>query len=149
MIESPQRMITDINSEDRLVQQTFAEHLRDGARLGERLRLERRDLRAATARSAERHERDVVLTRDLRAALAAAQPRPAANRRASEAHREADAHRLHPLAGPAQPRVLPASSATACRSSGATRAAQTRHAHARVIDFRNARHATASSPCAS
>ena len=37
---------TDINSEDRLVQETFAEHLRNDARLGERLCLERRDVRA-------------------------------------------------------------------------------------------------------
>jgi hypothetical protein len=38
-------MITDINSEDRLVQQTFADHLRNRLGLGEPLRLQRRDLR--------------------------------------------------------------------------------------------------------
>ena len=66
-------VITDINSEDRLVQQTFAEHLRD--RLG---------WESAYAYNAETFgpqgtlgrpsEREVVLVRDLRAALARLNP---------------------------------------------------------------------------
>ena len=66
-------MITDINSEDRLVQKTFAEHLRD--RLG---------WESAYAYNAETFgpqgtlgrasEREVVLARDLRAALARLNP---------------------------------------------------------------------------
>jgi type I restriction enzyme, R subunit len=61
-------MITDINSEDRLVQQTFAEYLHD--RLGwdsvYARNAETFGLDGTLGRSAER---EVVLTRDLRAAL--------------------------------------------------------------------------------
>ena len=38
--------VTPINSEDRLVQATFAKHLEKGAGLGQHLCLERGDLRA-------------------------------------------------------------------------------------------------------
>ena len=38
--------VTPINSEDKLVQATFAEHLETGAGLGQRLCLERGDVRA-------------------------------------------------------------------------------------------------------
>ena len=44
--------ITDINSEDRLVQKTFADHLQAELRLGQCLRLQRRDFRSDMARSA-------------------------------------------------------------------------------------------------
>ncbi len=62
-------MITDINSEDRLVQQTFADHLRD--------RLSWESVYAYNAETfgpqgmlGRTSERDVVLVRDLRAAIA-------------------------------------------------------------------------------
>ena len=67
-------MITDINSEDRLVQQTFADHLRDSARLGERLRLQRRRPSGRSGTLGRASEREVVLVRDLRAALARLNP---------------------------------------------------------------------------
>jgi type I restriction enzyme R subunit len=61
-------MITDINSEDRLVQQTFADHLRD--RLGWESKYaynaETFGPRGTLGRASER---DAVLVRDLRAAL--------------------------------------------------------------------------------
>lgn len=41
-------MITDINSEDRLVQQTFADHLDKPARLGKRPGLQRRGFRTTS-----------------------------------------------------------------------------------------------------
>ena len=66
--------VTGINSEDRLVQATFAEHLREQARLGERLCLERRDLRAGRHARARQTRREAVLTRDLRAALVRLNP---------------------------------------------------------------------------
>src|SRR3989442_9625688 len=66
-------MITDINSEDRLVQQTFAHHLRD--------RLSWESVYAYNAETfgpqgtlGRASERDVVLLRDLRAALARLNP---------------------------------------------------------------------------
>ena len=61
-------MITDINSEDRLVQQTFAEHLRD--RLGwESLYAYNTESFGPNGTLGRSSERDVVLVRDLRAAL--------------------------------------------------------------------------------
>lgn len=61
-------MITDINNEDRLVQATFADHLRDVlgwdsiyAHIGETF--------AAIGRRDRASEREVVLIRDLRAAV--------------------------------------------------------------------------------
>ncbi len=66
-------MITDINSEDRLVQQTFADHLRD--------RLGWDSVYAYNAETLGPHgtlgrdsEREVVLVRDLRSALARLNP---------------------------------------------------------------------------
>src|SRR5213080_1009259 len=66
-------MITDINSEDRLVQQTFADHLRD--------RLGWESVYAFTAETfgpqgtlGRASEREVVLVRDLRPALARLNP---------------------------------------------------------------------------
>ena len=61
--------LTPINSEDRLVQATFAAASEGRARLGKRLRLERRDLRAGRHARADKTPREAVLTRDLRAAL--------------------------------------------------------------------------------
>ena len=61
-------MITDINSEDRLVQQTFADHLRDS--LGwESLYAYKAETFGPQGMLGRTSERDVVLVRDLRAAL--------------------------------------------------------------------------------
>ena len=66
-------MITDINSEDRLVQQTFAAHLHD--RLGwESLYAYNAETFGPQGTLGRVSERDVVLVRDLRAALARLNP---------------------------------------------------------------------------
>jgi type I restriction enzyme R subunit len=66
-------MITDINSEDRLVQQTFADHLRD--RLGwESVYAYNSETFGPHGTLGRASERDVVLVRDLRAALARLNP---------------------------------------------------------------------------
>ena len=66
-------MITDINSEDRLVQQTFAHHLRD--HLGwESLYAYNAETFGSKGMLGRTSERDVVLVRDLRAALAHLNP---------------------------------------------------------------------------
>src|SRR3989441_2793862 len=62
-------MITDINSEDRLVQQTFADHLRD--RLGwDSVYAYNAEIFGPQGTLGRASEREVVLVRDLRAALA-------------------------------------------------------------------------------
>ena len=67
-------MITDINSEDRLVQKTFADHLHDV--LGwESVYAFNEETFGPSGTLGRASERDVVLVRDLRAALAAAQSR--------------------------------------------------------------------------
>jgi type I restriction enzyme R subunit len=67
-------MITDINSEDRLVQKTFADHLRDV--LGWESIYAHNDETFGPAGTLGRaSEREVILVRDLRAAL----PEPARN----------------------------------------------------------------------
>src|SRR5712691_1091960 len=61
-------MITDINSEDRLVQKTFADHLCD--QLGwESIYAWNEETFGPTGTLGRASERDVVLVRDLRAAL--------------------------------------------------------------------------------
>ena len=66
-------MITDINSEDRLVQQTFADHLRE--RLGwESVYAYNAETFGPKGTLGRASERDVVLVRDLRAALARLNP---------------------------------------------------------------------------
>src|SRR5207249_3964394 len=66
-------MITDINNEDRLVQQTFADYLRD--RLGwERVYAYNTETFGPQGMLGRASERDVVLVRDLRAALARLNP---------------------------------------------------------------------------
>src|SRR5437867_3089332 len=66
-------MITDINSEDRLVQQTFADHLRD--RLGwESVYAYNAETFGPQGTLGRASEREVVLVRDLRAALARLNP---------------------------------------------------------------------------
>jgi type I restriction enzyme R subunit len=66
-------MITDINSEDRLVQQTFADHLRD--RLGwESVYAYNAETFGPQGTLGRASEREVVLVRDLRAALSRLNP---------------------------------------------------------------------------
>ena len=66
-------MITDVNSEDRLVQRTFAEYLRD--RLGwESAYAYNTETFGANGTLGRASERDVVLVRDLRAALSRLNP---------------------------------------------------------------------------
>jgi type I restriction enzyme R subunit len=66
-------MITDINSEDRLVQKTFAEHLHDA--LGwESVYAYNDEMFGPSGTLGRVNERDVVLVRDLRAALARLNP---------------------------------------------------------------------------
>ena len=66
-------MITDINSEDRLVQQTFADHLRD--RLGwESVYAYNAETFGPQGTLGRASERDVVLVRELHAALARLNP---------------------------------------------------------------------------
>src|ERR1700738_5189423 len=66
-------MITDIHSEDRLVQQTFADHLRD--RLGwEGVYAYNAETFGPQGTLGRANEREVVLVRDLSAALARLNP---------------------------------------------------------------------------
>ena len=66
-------MITDINSEDRLVQQTFADHLRD--RLGwESVYAYNAETFGPQGTLGRASEREGVLVRDLRTALARLNP---------------------------------------------------------------------------
>ena len=66
-------MITDVNSEDRLVQGTFADHLRD--RLGwESVYAWKDEVFGPHGTLGRLSEREVVLTRDLRAGLARLNP---------------------------------------------------------------------------
>src|SRR5687768_11493749 len=66
-------MITDINSEDRLVQQTFAEHLEQA--LGwESVYAYKAETFGPQGTLGRASERDVVLVRDLRTALARLNP---------------------------------------------------------------------------
>ena len=66
-------MITDINNEDRLVQLTFADHLRD--RLGwESVYAYNTETFGPTGTLGRASERDVVLIRDLRAAVTRLNP---------------------------------------------------------------------------
>ena len=80
-------MITDINSEDRLVQKTFADHLHDV--LGwDSVYAYNDETFGPNGTLGRTNEREVVLMRDLRAALEQLNPNIAA-KRARASHREA------------------------------------------------------------
>ena len=66
-------MITDVNSEDRLVQQTFADYLRDKLRWDSLYAWDQETFGPAGLLG-RTSERDVVLVRDLRVALARLNP---------------------------------------------------------------------------
>src|SRR5262245_47558275 len=68
------KMVTDINSEDRLVQKTFADHLRDA--LGwESVYAYNDETFGPNGTLGRANEREVVLVRDLRAALERLNPK--------------------------------------------------------------------------
>ena len=126
-------MITDVNSEDRLVQQTFANHLRDA--LGwESVYAFNTETFGPDGTLGRSSERDVVLVRDLRAALTRLNPdipESAASRR----------HRSSPRLTSRGPWSSTTVTSTATseggfRSTGVTIRANFTMPTAQVIDFR-------------
>ncbi|MGO9592999.1 MAG: type I restriction endonuclease subunit R [Steroidobacteraceae bacterium] len=127
-------MISDINSEDRLVQQTFADHLRD--------RLDWESVYAYNAEIFGRNgtlgrasEREVVLVRDLRATLARLNPDLAesAREQAIEKLTRIDFARSLIQHNREFYGFIRGGVPVEWRDA----AGETRHAHAHVIDFRN------------
>ena len=127
-------MITDINSEDRLVQQTFADHLRD--RLG---------WKSVYAYNAETFgpqgtlgrasERDVVLMRDLRAALERLNPDLPESAREQAVEKITRIDFARSLVQHNREFYGFIRSGVPVEWRDAT--GETRHAHAHVIDFRD------------
>ena len=128
-------MITDINSEDRLVQQTFADHLRE--RLGwESVYAYNAETFGSHGTLGRASERDVVLVRDLRAAVQRLNPDlpESAREQAIERLTRVDhARSLIQHNRECYGFIRDGVPVEWLDSSG-----ETRHAHARVIDFRNA-----------
>ena len=106
---------TDINSEDRLVQKTFADASGAGAWLGKRLCLERGDVRAGRYTGTRGHAARLVLTRDLRAALVRLNPQlpPSA---IADAVTGINGPRFHAVRCSSTTRSFTSSSEMACRS---------------------------------
>ncbi|MGE3729355.1 MAG: type I restriction endonuclease subunit R [Lysobacterales bacterium] len=127
-------MITDINCEDRLVQQTFADYLRD--RLGwESLYAYNAETFGPQGTLGRASERDVVLVRDLRAALARLNPGlpESAREQAIERITRIDfARSLIQHNRDCYGFIRDGIPVEWRDASG-----ETRHAHARVIDFRS------------
>ena len=97
-------MITDINSEDRLVQKTFADHLRNA--LGwDSVYAYNEETFSPNGTLGRTSEREVVLTRDLRERLPRLNPDHSGNS-ARTSHRKTCPRRFVPLTGAAQPGVL-------------------------------------------
>jgi type I restriction enzyme R subunit len=128
-------MITDINSEDRLVQQTFADHLRE--------RLGWESVYAFTAETfgpqstlGRASERDVVLVRDLRVALARLNPDlpGSAREQAVEKLTRIDFARSLIQLNREYYGFIRSGVPVEWRDASG----ETRHAHAQVIDFRDA-----------
>ena len=127
-------MITDINNEDRLVQQTFATHLRD--RLGwESVYAYNTETFGPQGTLGRASERDVVLVRDLRAALARLNPDMPddAREQAVEKLTRIDAARSLVQ----QNREMYGFTRGGVPVEWRDASGETRHAHARVIDFKN------------
>jgi len=127
-------MITDINSEDRLVQQTFADHLRD--RLGwESVYAYNAETFGPQGTLGRSSERDVVLARDLRAALARLNPGlpQSAREQAIEKITRIDFARSLVQHNRECYGFIRSGVPVEWRDAGG----ETRHAHAQVIDFRN------------
>src|SRR2546426_1453912 len=127
-------MITDINSEDRLVQQTFADHLRD--RLGwESVYAYNAETFGPQGTLGRASEREVVLVRDLRAALARL------NRDLPESAREQALEKVTRIDF-ARSLIQHNRECYSFIRGGVPvewrdASGETRHAHAQVIDFRN------------
>jgi type I restriction enzyme, R subunit len=127
-------MITDINSEDRLVQMTFADHLRD--RLGwESVYAYNAETFGPQGTLGRASEREVVLVRDLRASLSRLNPDlPAAAReQAVEKIIRIDFARSLLQHNREFYGFIRGGVPVEWRDEKG----ETRHAHARVIDFRN------------
>jgi len=126
--------LTDINSEDRLVQKTFAEHLEKV--LGwESIYAYNAETFGAAGTLGRASERDVVLVRDLRAALARLNPDipQAAREQAVEKLTRVDFARSLIQHN----REIYAFIRGGVPVEWKDAAGETRHAHAQVIDFRN------------
>lgn len=127
-------MITDINSEDRLVQQTFADHLRD--RLGwESIYAYNTETFGTLGTVGRASEREVVLVRDLRAALARLNPdlpEPVCEQAVEKITRIDIARSLIQ-----HNREFYGFIRGGVPVEWRDARGETRHAHARVIDFRN------------
>src|SRR2546426_1275099 len=127
-------MITDINSEDRLVQQTFADHLRD--RLGwESVYAYNAETFGPQGTLGRASEREVVVVRDLRAALARL------NSDLPESAREQAIEKLTRIDF-ARSLIQHNRECYGFIQGGVPvewrdASGETRHAHAQVIDFRN------------
>ena len=128
-------MITDINSEDRLVQQTFANHLRD--RLGwQSVYAYNAETFGPEGTLGRASTRDVVLVRDLRAALAHLNPDipESAREQAIEKIIRIDIARSLIQHNRECDGFIRGGVPVEWRDASG----ETRHAHAQVIDFRDA-----------
>ena len=128
-------MITDINSEDRLVQQTFADHLRD--RLGwESVYAYNVETFGPQGTLGRASERDVVLVRDLHAALARLNPELPESARAQAVEKLTRIDFARSLIQHNREFYSFIRGGVPVEWRDAT--GETRHAHAHVIDFRDA-----------
>ena len=127
-------MITDINSEDRLVQQTFADHLRD--RLGwESVYAYNAETFGPQGTLGRASERDVVLVRDLHAALARLNPELPESARAQAVEKLT---RIDFARSPIQHnREFYSFIRGGVPVEWRDATGETHHAHAHVIDFRD------------
>ena len=128
-------MITDINSEDRLVQQTFADHLRD--RLGwESVYAYHAETFGPQGTLGRVSERDVVLVRELHAALARLNPELPESARAQAVEKLTRIDFARSLIQHNREFYSFIRGGVPVEWRDAT--GETRHAHAHVIDFRDA-----------
>src|SRR5438309_4642483 len=128
-------MITDINSEDRLVQKTFADHLEKVLGWGSVYAFNSETF-GPTSTLGRSSEREVVLVRDLRAALARLNPDvpEAARAQAIEKLTRIDFARSLIQHNREFYSFIRGGVPVEWRDASG----ETRHAHAHVIDFRNA-----------
>ena len=128
-------MITDINSEDRLVQRTFTDHLRD--RLGwESVYAYNAETFGPQGTLGRASERDVVLVRDLHAALARLNPELPESARAQAVEKLTRIDFARSLIQHNREFYSFIRGGVPVEWRDAT--GETRHAHAHVIDFRDA-----------
>ena len=128
-------MITDINSEDRLVQQTFADHLRD--RLGwESVYAYNAETFGPQGTLGRASERDVVLVRELHAALARLNPELPESARAQAVEKLTRIDFARSLIQ--HNREFYSFIRGGVPVEWRDAIGETRHAHAHVIDFRDA-----------